>query len=136
MGNNEGTLRPVRTKEEARERGRAGGIASGIARRARAKERQEWQELFKLALRNGDKEKIKSLSDAKGKNMAISKAMKVKLVTEALKGNLKAYELIMHYAGLDEPDSAETAAEQTNQSFMDALNEKASEVWEDEKQEE
>lgn len=27
-------------------------------------------------------------------------------------------------------------AEQTNQSFMDALNEKASEVWEDEKQEE
>ena len=136
MGNNEGNLRPVRTKEEARERGRAGGIASGIARRARAKERQEWQELFKLALRNGDKEKIKSLSDAKGKNMAISKAMKVKLVTEALKGNLKAYELIMHYAGLDEPDSAETAAEQTNQSFMDALNEKASEVWEDEKQEE
>lgn len=136
MANNEGNLRPVRTKEEARERGRAGGIASGIARRARAKERQEWQELFKLALRNGDKEKIKSLSDAKGKNMAISKAMKVKLVTEALKGNLKAYELIMHYAGLDEPDSAETAAEQTNQSFMDALNEKASEVWEDEKQEE
>lgn len=136
MANNEGNLRPVRTKEEARERGRAGGIASGIARRARAKERQEWQELFKLALRNGDKEKIKSLSDAKGKNMAISKAMKVKLVTEALKGNLKAYELIMHYAGLDEPDSAETAAEQTNQSFMDALNERASEVWEDEKQEE
>lgn len=136
MANNEGNLRPVRTKEEARERGRAGGIASGIARRARAKERQEWQELFKLALRNGDKEKIKSLSDAKGKNMAISKAMKIKLVTEALKGNLKAYELIMHYAGLDEPDSTETAAEQTNQSFMDALNEKASEVWEDEKQEE
>ena len=35
MANNEQNLIPVQSKEEARERGRAGGIASGKARRER-----------------------------------------------------------------------------------------------------
>lgn len=59
--------------------------------------------------------------------------MKVKLITEALKGNIKAYECIMRYAGADEEDtSAGEPEQQTDNTFINALNARAEDLWKDE----
>lgn len=49
---NEDNLRPVKTKEEARMRGRNGGIASGIARRRKKDMKQRLQDALELAVVN------------------------------------------------------------------------------------
>lgn len=46
-------LRPVRTSEEARERGRAGGIASGKARREKATMKKTLEMLLESNSKNG-----------------------------------------------------------------------------------
>ena len=76
---NESNLKPVKTKEEARERGRKGGIASGKARR----ERKTLKEELLLLLSEGDTQHKISLS----------------LIQEALKGNTKAFEVIRDTVG-------------------------------------
>lgn len=130
---NEGNLKPLGsdklTMAEQREIQRAGGIASGKARSARAREKEEWARLLSMAMSSGEAEDIQSLADAKKANLSISTAMKVKLITEALKGNLKAYEIIQRYAGAEEPEPQEASQGQTGNSFVDALNKTAAEVW-------
>lgn len=76
---NEQNLKPVRTKSEAREKGKAGGIASGKARR----ERKTLKDELLLLLENGDTQKKISLS----------------LIQQALDGNTKAYEIIRDTVG-------------------------------------
>lgn len=49
---NEDNLRPVKTKEEARERGRRGGIASGKVRRQKKDMKQRLQDALELAVVN------------------------------------------------------------------------------------
>ena len=60
--------------------------------------------------------------------------MKVKLITEALKGNFKAYELIMRYAGAEEKEEEPEQNNETvtDNSFIKALNTRAEELWKDE----
>ena len=120
--------------QNAVENGRKGGLKAQEKRRTKKKEQEEWAELLSLAMDKGDIEELGCLKEAKTKNMTVSKAMKVKLVTEALKGNYKAYELIMRYAGTEEQDEEpeqnnETA---TDNSFIKALNTRAEELWKDE----
>lgn len=57
---NEQNLRPVKSKSEARERGRSGGIASGVARRAA----KTYREAAKLLL--GEKMNVGSIKSALG----------------------------------------------------------------------
>ena len=119
---------------QAVENGRKGGQVAQANRKAKQREREEWAELLSLAMDKGDIEELGCLKEAKTKNMTVSKAMKVKLVTEALKGNYRAYELIMRYAGAEEQDEEpeqnnETA---TDNSFIKALNTRAEELWKDE----
>ena len=73
MANTE-NLKPVRSKKEARERGKLGGIKSGEARRARKTLKDELLALLSAG------ETQKSIS--------------VALIKEAEKGNTKAYEII------------------------------------------
>lgn len=130
---NEQNLKPFGsdklTQTEQREIQRAGGIASGKARSARAREKEEWARLLSMAMSSGEAEDIQSLADAKKANLSISTAMKIKLITEALKGNLKAYEIIQRYAGAEEPEPQEASQGNTGNSFVDALNSTAAEVW-------
>jgi hypothetical protein len=84
---NEENLQPVRTKKEARERGRNGGIASGKARAARKTLKEE---LLLLLSQGNTQEKI-SLS----------------LITEALAGNTKAFEIIRDTIGEKPVDKVE-----------------------------
>ena len=67
-------LRPVSSKDEARERGRKGGLASGEARRKRKSLKEE------LLLMLEDEE--------------VQKSVTIALINQAQKGNVKAYEMI------------------------------------------
>ena len=117
-----------RSKSEARELGRKGGIASGKARSIKAREKAEWEELLSLPMKSGKVDKIKSLADVKGANLTVSKAMKAKIVSEVLKGNLRAYELLLRCVGMDEPEPPESS-QGVSSGFVNALNDTAAEVW-------
>lgn len=117
-----------RTREQHSADSRKGGIASGKARSIKAREKAEWEELLSLPMKSGKVDKIKSLADVKGANLTVSKAMKAKIVAEVLKGNLRAYELLLRCVGMDEPEPMESSQGQGN-SFVDALNDTAVEVW-------
>lgn len=129
---NEENLKPFGsgklTKSEERELQRKGGVNSGKSRSIKAKEKEEWAELLSLPMKTGKLDKVKSLADVKGANLTVSKAMKAKIVTEVLKGNLRAYELLLRCVGMEEPEPPEASQEQSN-SFVDALNKTAAEVW-------
>ena len=76
---NEQNLKPVRTKKEARERGRNGGIKSGEVRA----ERKTLREELLLLLGQGDTQNKLSLS----------------LIEKAIKGDTKAFEVIRDTIG-------------------------------------
>lgn len=113
---------------EAVENGRKGGIASGISRSIKARDREEWAELLSLPMKDGELDELKSIAGIKGANLTLSKQLKAVLIREALKGNLKAYELLLRVTGMDEPEPQEPQQGQSS-GFVDALNHTASEVW-------
>lgn len=84
---NEQNLKPVRSKEEARERGRAGGIASGKSRAARKTLKEEL--LFLLA-QNNNQEKIS-----------------IAQLQKALDGDTRAFEVIRDTIGEKPVDRVE-----------------------------
>ena len=98
------------------------------SRNRRKRDREEWEELFSLPMKDGDLDELTSITGIKGANLTLSKQLKAVLVREALKGNLKAYELLMRYAGMAEPEPQEAPQEQSN-GFVNALNGTAAEVW-------
>lgn len=121
--------------ERAAIEGSKGGKVSQAKRKARKKEQEEWETLLSLAMERGEAEEIECLKDAKSKNMTVGKAMKIKLITEALKGNIKAYETIMHYYGADEKEEEQDQdgnESTTDNSFIKALNARAEDLWKDE----
>lgn len=92
------------TSEQAREMGRKGGKASAEAKRVR----REWKETLEIILgmtmKNGkvtDLSKMKDLSkEALEKaNLTINDRINIRMVNEAMKGNVKAYELIRDQIG-------------------------------------
>ena len=123
----------ITSTEQARILGSKGGKVAQANRKARKREQEEWAELLSLAMDSGEAEDISHLKEAKSKNLTVSKAMKVKLITEALKGNLKAYECIMRYAGAEEKEDDEQEQNNgeatTDNSFIKALNTRAEELW-------
>lgn len=84
---NEQNLKPVKTKKEARERGRKGGIASGKSKRARKTLKEE----LLLLLENGNTQEKISLA----------------MIQEALAGNTKAFEVIRDTIGEKPTDKIE-----------------------------
>jgi hypothetical protein len=84
---NESNLKPVKTKEEARERGRAGGIASGKAR----KERKTLKEELLLLLSEGDTQK----------------KISVAVLQKALDGDIQAFNTIRDTIGEKPTDKIE-----------------------------
>lgn len=98
---NEINLRPVRTKSEARVRGRSGGIASGEARRARITLRADLEELLSMPAK--DEAGVET-----GETM--QHAIAVALIEKALKGDTKAFEIIRDTIG-EKPTERITMAE-------------------------
>ena len=129
---NEENLMPFgsgkRTVSEERELQSKGGKNSGKTRSLKARDREEWAELLSLPMKDGDLDELKSIAGIKGANLTLSKQLKAVLIREALKGNLKAYELLLRCVGMDEPEPQEAPQEQSN-GFVNALNVIAAEVW-------
>ena len=124
-----------RSKAEARELGRKGGIESGRVRKQNADIKKRLREIASMALNDGEIADIKTLADAKGANLSISDALVVKLVTMALSGNIKAMNKVMELLGND-PTEAQEAPQSITSGFVDALNGTAMEVWANEAPEE
>lgn len=93
---NEQNLKPVRTKSEARERGRNGGKASGEARRRKADFRKTLNMLLTAEIEN---EEYKPILEALGVECTLESALNMAMIKEGLSGNVKAYEAIAKYAG-------------------------------------
>lgn len=89
----EDKLKPVRTKEEARERGRKGGIASGIARR----EKKTFRATLELLL------------DRKldGSPLTGREAVAVALFEKAMSGDVKAFQELRDTVGEKPVDKQE-----------------------------
>lgn len=93
---NEKNLKPVRTKSEARERGRNGGINSGKARRRKADFRKTLNMLLTAEI---DSEEWKPILEALGVECTLESALNMAMIKEGLEGNVKAYEAIAKYSG-------------------------------------
>lgn len=90
MANNE-NLRPFtsdQSHEEAVANGRRGGKASGEARRKKKLLRECLEELLE-----------KDITDKSGNTMTGAEAMAVSVFKQALKGDLKAFEIVRDTAG-------------------------------------
>ena len=93
---NEQNLKPVRTKREARERGRNGGKASGAVRRRKADFRRTLNMFLTAEI---DSEEWKPVLEALGVEGTLESALNMAMIKEGLSGNVKAYEAIAKYAG-------------------------------------
>ena len=150
MANNE-NLKPVRTKSEARERGRAGGKASGAARRRKADFRRTLNALLTTEIDNPEWTPI---LNALGLDSTLESAVNMAMIKEALAGNVKAYVAIKDVLGqtsksdtdLEEQQlrmaankaklGTDIVEEPEDDGFIDALNESAADDWDREAMEE
>lgn len=92
----------VRTKAEQREIARAGGIASGKARREKKAMKETLEALLSLPMKSGksvDVEAVKNFAALRGKNITVQEAMAIAMLQKAMKGNVKAAEWIRDTAG-------------------------------------
>ncbi|MDO4648571.1 MAG: hypothetical protein Q4B26_07960 [Eubacteriales bacterium] len=100
---NEDNLRPVRTKEEARERGRNGGIKSGEARRRKKTMRDAAKMLLDMEIPKGNATKeIRARMQAMGieeSDSTYQMAIMIGAVTQAMKGNIQAATFIRDTIG-------------------------------------
>jgi len=87
---NEQNLKPVRTKREARERGRNGGKASGAVRRRKADFRRTLNMLLTAEI---DSEEWKPVLEALGVECTLESALNMAMIKEGLSCNVKAYEI-------------------------------------------
>ena len=77
-----------RSKEEAKRLGKKGGIASGKARR----EKKTLRQCLEILLE-------KTLKDKKGIEMSGAEAVSLKVFEKALKGDIRAFEVLRDTAG-------------------------------------
>lgn len=116
----EENLTPARSKEEARERGKRGGIASGKAR----KKKKEFRDVFQ-ALLDG-----KEAYGADEKKITGTEALAMSVFRQALKGDLRAFEIIRDTVGQKPAERVEVAA--IDQATKDDVERMISEALEDE----
>ena len=89
-------------KEVRSERGRKAGLASVKARRERKEFRTTIEQLLRMSIKSGkvsDLDSIKNFMELKGKNVTVQQAIAIKLMQDALKGDKKAFELVVDMIG-------------------------------------
>jgi hypothetical protein len=95
-------LRPVRTKEEAKKRGKAGGIASGKARREKKAFRETLEAILGMAMKGGNDvsvDDIQSFAEIEGRNISVQEAILVAQIQKALTGDTRAAEYVRDTIG-------------------------------------
>lgn len=91
-------LKPVRTTEEAKERGRRGGIASGESRRRSKAMRNILREIGKIETFD---DTMKTLLDSLGVGTSNEYAMAFSMIAKAVSGDTRAFDTYMKYTGQD-----------------------------------
>lgn len=105
------------TPEERAEWGRKGGIASGEAKRRKKEARAIVEVFLTMPIKKGklaDIEGIKNFMELKGKNITVDEAMHLQLVQRALKGDLKAIEMVLNLCGEKPADKVQIDANVKN----------------------
>lgn len=125
---NEQNLKPIRSENEAREKGSKGGKASGVARREKKAIKNTLETLLSMPIQDGkldDVDKIKSLASIKGKNISVQEAIVLKALQRALNGDIKAFNAIADILkqGTIESDMVEP------DGFIESIEEAAKTVW-------
>lgn len=107
---NDENLKPVRTKSEARERGRNGGIKSGESRRRTAALRDTMNKLLTM------KVEVDGLSDilrADGCESTYEEVITMSMIQQAMLGDVKAYKAIMQVVGQTSKSDADLEEQKT-----------------------
>lgn len=90
-----------RTPSERRENARKAGRASGQKRRALKTWKELTREVLNMPIKPGKVDrKVKSLAEAKGKNLRVQDAMILAQTVQAMKGNTKSFGLLAELSGL------------------------------------
>ena len=93
-------LIPVRSKEEARERGRKGGIASGKARREKRDRKQMASDLLDLTMQGAGVDKIKKFFGVKDTELNAYQVTVLSCLMKAMqKGDANALEKLLKISG-------------------------------------
>lgn len=139
-----GELTQFRSGEEAARRGRAGGKASGAARRRKADFRRTLNALLTTEI---DSPEWTPILKAMGLDSTLESAVNMAMIKEALAGNVKAYVAIKDVLGqtsksdtdLEEQQlrmaatksklGTDVEEEPEDDGFLDALNESAADDW-------
>lgn len=88
--------------EELSERGKKANRASVKVRREKKEFKKTVETLLTMSVKGGktcDIDYIKNFMELKGKNVTVQEAMAIKLVQDALKGDKKAFELVIAMIG-------------------------------------
>ena len=101
---NEKNLKPVRSKREARERGKKGGIKSGETRRRKAAMRDTMHRLLTM---QAEVEGLSDILRADGGESTYEEIIAMAMIQQASLGNVKAYQAIMKTAGQTEKSEAD-----------------------------
>lgn len=122
---NEQNLKPVRTKEEARERGRKGGIASGKARAKKKSIAEQTMFALNAAMNAATKEEAeRTLGEIGEGEDTLYIGMTAAMIREALNGNVKAYTALN--AAMRDAGAAGVLVDAEDDAFTAALRERAS----------
>lgn len=116
---NEGNLRGAYSPSEARENGSKGGKASAASKRRK----KEFRDVFQALLYG------KQFPDSNGKLFTGTEALAMKVFQLALKGDLRAFEIIRDTVGQKPVDKVEVSA--IDQSVKDDVDRLISEALED-----
>lgn len=114
---NDDNLTPIRTVEEAREKGRKGGLASAASRREKKALRETLEDLLTMSIKNGKPtsvEKIKSIAAIKGKNISVQEAIMLAQIQKAIRGDVRAAEFIRDTIGQKPQDNMIVSGEVNN----------------------
>ena len=96
---NEKNLKPIRNTEEARERGKKGGIKSGESRRRKAALRNTMNRLLTM---QAEVEGLSDILRADGGESTYEEIIAMAMIQHASLGNVKAYQAIMKTVGQTE----------------------------------
>lgn len=110
-----------RSKEEARELGKKGGQASGVARRKKIMMKDLAMELLNSNIQD-DELKARILNifpDVDPEKMQIQTAMTVAQINKALKGDSKAFEVIRDTSGQKPIEQQIIAFDESNELIID-----------------
>lgn len=120
-----------RSGEEAARNGKKGGDQSGRARRRKKLLKDTVNMLLALPMQEGRLDRLTDLKSIKDKNITVEEAMVLKQIQNAMKGDLRAFESIIALSEAHNKTGEQLKAQETDNAFIEALNGKAAEAWND-----